>query len=206
VEKVMRGPNENPDLELAEQLVFAPRGLRLERFTRKETLAGKTPDYRVFRQDDLVAYSEIKSPRDDWLDEQLDSSPPGAIVGGARSDPTFNRIARNVAKSAAQFDAVNADRSAMNLLVFVNHDVNSHFADMHETLTGMFYASSGDKFVTMTHISEGRIGEAKRRIDLFVWISARDRKVEGYMFNDQEEERVKLVCDLMGLDRYAIKT
>jgi hypothetical protein len=201
----MRRPNEIPDLELAKKLVFAPRRLRLERFKRDETLVGRTPDYRVFRGDQLVAYSEIKSPRDDWIDEKLDAAPPFTFVGGARPDPTFNRIARHVAKAATQFNAVNADRSALNLLLFVNHDTHSHFADLRETLTGVFHAADGERFQTMPHISERRIGQAKLRIDLFAWISARDRRVEGYMFNEQDKERLKRVCDLMELDRLAIK-
>src|SRR2546423_2346755 len=48
----------------------------------------------------IIAGEREKSPRDDWLDEQLDSAPPGQIVGGARSHPTFNRTARHVQKAA----------------------------------------------------------------------------------------------------------
>ncbi|HEY1724540.1 MAG TPA: hypothetical protein VGF89_03885 [Steroidobacteraceae bacterium] len=127
------------------------------------------------------------------------------MVGGARSDATFNCIARHVAKAATQFDAVNADRSALNLLLFVNHDTHAHFADLRETLTGIFHAEGGERFPTMPHISERWIGQVKLRIDLFAWISARDRRVEGYMFNERDEGRVKRVCDLLGIDRLAIQ-
>src|SRR5262249_31410695 len=55
--------------------------------------------------DTLKAFCEVKSPRDDWLDDQIEAASPGQIAGGARSDPTFNRIARHVDKAASQFDA-----------------------------------------------------------------------------------------------------
>jgi len=54
---------------------------------------GKTPDFRVVRGGELVAYCEVKSPNDPWLDEKLEEVPAFTIVGGARSDPTFNRLA-----------------------------------------------------------------------------------------------------------------
>src|ERR1700733_2636220 len=142
----MRKPDEDPDLKLVNALIFMPRGLRLSRFTQEETLPGRTRDFRVLRLDNLVAYCEVKSPRDDWLDNQLDEAPPFTIVGGGRPDPIFNRIVRHVAKAATQFDAVNADRSVLNLLAFVNHDAMSHFADLRETLTGCSMRKAGSGF------------------------------------------------------------
>jgi len=93
----MRKPDEDPDLKLIEELIFAPRGLELQRFSHQET--GRTPDFRVLRAGELAAYCEVKSPRDDWLDNQLDVAPPLQLVGGLRPDPTFNRIARHVEKA-----------------------------------------------------------------------------------------------------------
>jgi hypothetical protein len=72
-----RGPNEGPDLKLVEELVFAPHGLDLQRFSHAEPVAGRTPDFRVTCDGRLVAFCEVKSPRDDWLDEQLASAPSG---------------------------------------------------------------------------------------------------------------------------------
>jgi hypothetical protein len=60
-----RTKNEEPDLQLAEELVFAGKGLQLEKFDRAETLAGKAPDVRVLRARVLKACCEVKSPRDD---------------------------------------------------------------------------------------------------------------------------------------------
>jgi hypothetical protein len=201
----MQKPNEDPDLRLVEELLFTPRSLVLQRFTRTETLTGRTPDFRVFRTGELVAYCEVKSPRDDWLDNQLDDAPPLQLVGGLRPDPTFNRIARHIEKAATQLESVNSARLVPNILVFVNHDRASSFNDLRETLTGMFYSADGERFETMSHISEGRLREAKLRINLYVWIDERRRKIEGYFFNEAVPEHVSKVCELLGLDASKIK-
>jgi hypothetical protein len=200
-----RRPDEDRDLEVIEDLLFAPRGLQLQRFTQAETLAGKTPDFRAFKAENLVAFCEAKSPPDDWLDDQLDVAAPMQLVGGLRNDPTFNRIARHVEKAASQFDAVNPGRTLPNILVFVNHDKASSYNDLRETLTGMFHADGGERFPTMTHISEGRLGEIKRRIDLYGWIDARTKRIQGYVFGEASPEHVKAICDLLGLEASKIK-
>jgi hypothetical protein len=200
-----RRPDEDIDVQLIEELLFTPRGLQLQRFTQTETLAGKTPDFRVFQLGNLVAFCEAKSPRDDWLDDQLDVAAPMQLVGGLRNDPTFNRIARHVEKAASQFDAVNPGRMLPNILVFVNHDKASSYSDLRETLTGMFHAEGGERFPTMTHISEGRLGEIKRRIDLYTWIDARTKRIQGHVFGEGLPEHVKAICYLLGLDASKIK-
>lgn len=194
-----RRPNEGPDLKLVEELLFAPCRLDLHRFTHAETVAGRTPDFRVTRDGQLVAYCEVKSPRDDWLDNLLSSAPPGQIVGGGRNDPTFNRVARHIEKAATQFDAVNSARAVPNILVFVNHADTGHYGDLVETVTGLFHAASGERYVTMAHISEGRLAAPKYRIDLYVWFDVRSRRVQGYLFNEAFPDNVRRVCELFGL-------
>jgi len=196
-----RGPNEGPDLRLVEELVFARRGLDLQRFSHSETVAGRTPDFRVTRGRQLVAFCEVKSPRDDWLDDLLATAPSGKIVGGARNDPTFNRIARHISKAAAQFDAVNGGRKVPNILVFVNHADTGHFGDLQETVTGMLHTTSGDRYVTMRHISEGRIAKSKYQIDLYVWIDVRSRRVQGYLFNEALPDNIRKVCEMLHLNQ-----
>lgn len=57
---------------------------------------------RVRQNGVVVAFCEVKAPNDPWLDEQLDNAPPLTIVGGLRSDPVFNRLARLLSKADAQ--------------------------------------------------------------------------------------------------------
>ena len=74
--------DENSDLKLVEQLVFGScHDLILQRFDRAEMRAGRTPDYRVLRGETVTAFCEVKSPRDDWLDEQIREGPSGRNCG-----------------------------------------------------------------------------------------------------------------------------
>jgi hypothetical protein len=201
-----RKPQEQPDLELAEELVFGPPGLALERFTHAQTVRGKTPDFRVLRACELVAFCEVKSPRDDWLDNLLEAATPGEMVGGGRSDPIFNRIARHIQKAASQFDAVNPSREVPNILLFVNHDDMADIRDLRETVTGHFHAESGERIATMTHISDRRIARDKYRIDLYAWLDAKRKRLQGYLFNEAAQpSHVRRLCTLLGLDHSVIR-
>lgn len=122
---------ESHDLQLTVEWL-AGKGMVTERFTDPEIRAGKTPDFRVLRGGQLVAYCEVKSPRDPWLSEGFANEVPSRIVLGARDDPTFNRISGLVRKAVKQFDAVNPDRILPNIVVFVNWATANHFRDLDE--------------------------------------------------------------------------
>lgn len=191
--------NEQPDLDLV-AAYFSDRGLTVERFSQAETQVGRTPDFRARQGDQVVAYCEVKSPNDPWLDEQLDDAPPLTIVGGLRPDPIFNRLARLLSKADTQFAAVNPDRSALNILAYVNHDEASHHGDLVETLTGYFHADDGAKHPTMLNIAEARIGSAKRRIDAFLWFDGRIGHLQGAVINQEDHDRELRLCRLLNID------
>src|SRR2546423_1452462 len=119
--------NEEQDLALVEELVSGPAGFILDRIAAIPQ--EPRPDFRMLSWRGLAGYFEVKSPRDDWLDDQLLAAPPGTIVGGASEDPRFNRVARHVLKAVKQFRTVNPDHGHPNVLVFVNHDAGSNFDD-----------------------------------------------------------------------------
>ncbi len=196
--------DEQPDLDLVASY-FLNRGLTAERFSHAETQIGRTPDFRVRQDDKLVAYCEVKSPNDPWLDEQLEDAPPLTIVGGLRSDPVFNRISRLLSKADTQFAAVNPGRAVLNILAYVNHDEASHYEDLVETLTGYFRADDGTRHLTMLHISEGRIGNAKRRIDAFLWFAGCTGHLDGAVINQGEPDRELQLCRLLDFDRRRIE-
>jgi hypothetical protein len=57
----------------------------------------KTPDFRVFRDNALVAYCETKHiEEDDWLAERLRKAGPVQIVDGSRPDPILNRLTAHI--------------------------------------------------------------------------------------------------------------
>jgi hypothetical protein len=194
-----RAPAELHDLELVAEW-FAANGLYAQRFTDAEARAGKTPDFRLWRNSQHVAYCEVKSPRDEWLDDQLKNAAPFQIVGGLREDPTFNRIAGLVRKAVKQLDAVNPERILPNIVVFVNWADASHFRDLDETLTGYLQLSDGSTTPTMLKVSEGRMRDEKRRIDAYVWFDGNRRKVEGIFLTQSDMSHRDAVCSWLGVD------
>jgi hypothetical protein len=153
----------------------------------------------------LFAYCEVKSPRDEWLDGQVDKAEPGEIVGGLRSDPVFHRLSKMIEKAAKQFDSVNPGRSVPNILAIVNHDDSSHLGDLIETLTGMFHAENGTRHPTMKHVSEGRIRDAKCRIDLYLWMEGGAGRPQGCLFGDSVPAHVDALCAKLELDKNKIQ-
>jgi hypothetical protein len=136
------------------------------------------------------------------LDDLLHNAPSETIVGGARRDPIFNRLARLLERAASQFAAVNPSRRELNILAYVNHDPASRYADLHETLTGYFLASDGSTHPTVRRIAEDWIGEAKRRVDVFLWFEGANM---WGLINDADPMRVRRVCALFGFDQDKIK-
>jgi hypothetical protein len=191
--------DEQPDLKLVADWLGS-HGLITERYSRHETQTGKTPDFRVKRNNELIAYCEVKSPNDPWLDEQLAGAPPFTLVGGARPDPTFNRLARLINKAKEQFTTVNQDRAALNILAYVNHDEHSGLHDLQEVLTGHFQAVDGMRYPTMLHISNGIIGAAKQVIDAYAWFDGASGKLRGVIFSEADIGRRDRTCALFGVD------
>jgi len=186
---------EGIDQKLAENLAFNPHGLTLQKIKRG---IGRSPDFQVSLNGTLVAYCELKSPRDEWLDKLLVHAKPCQIVGGARNDPIFNRIQRLSNKAAKQFQAINPNRVLPNILCFVNHDTASSYADLREVFTGFFHASNGSRHLTMPHVASG-LDKAKQHIDVCIWINFQNNKIEGYLFNqDATPSYLTQVCKLLG--------
>ena len=144
--------------------------LRPERFSKKEMRLGKTPDFRVFKQADLVAYCEAKHVQhDDWLDEQWKEAQPLQIVGGSRPDPIFNRIGNHIHEAVQQFNAVNPEHTYPNVLVFANSDSQCSAEDLRSVLTGEFRVKGGAAEKIYEQYSDGRIRNEKFVIDMYIW-------------------------------------
>ena len=190
------------DLCVAAKLLQS-HGLTPKRFTKAEIGLGMTPDFRVMRGKNLVAFCEVKSPRDDWLDTQLAEATHGEIVGGYRKDPVFNRLSSIIRKAASQFDAVNSSHDVPNILVLVNHDDMSDYGDLRETVTGMFHSDDGSRHSTVMPVSEGRIKEVKTRIDAYAWFDFETRRLQGRMLNEFSEH-LDAICLMFGIDKSKI--
>lgn len=185
--------------------LLAQKGLVAERFTKTERRSGKTPDFRVYSKGALVFYCEVKTIDNDlWLDEMLDKSPSGKIVGGARPDPIFNRLTDDVHKAASQFNAVNNANDVPNVLIFVNHDSLCDEMDMIAVLTGNFLAEDGTPHRIYSKFSEGRIKDEKYTIALYCWVE--NGKFRSLLFNEAEKLFLKKLCYLFGYQENQIRT
>jgi hypothetical protein len=146
-------------------------GLRVERFTEAE-MQHRTPDFRVFANNELAFYCEVKTTQEDeWLDKQLAVAAPLTLVGSSRPDPTYNRVTGHVHNAVRQFDAVNPVMDYPNVLAIVNGDDGAGFTDLIQVLTGDAYCESGAVLPIFRRYSEGRIREEKLRVHLYLWFN-----------------------------------
>jgi hypothetical protein len=178
---------------------FAKRGLRVQRFSKEEIRRSKTPDFRIFRNEEFVMFCEAKHLQcDDWLDKRRDNAAPGQIVGGVRADPLFNRLTNHVHEAVKQFNSVNPRHEHPNTLFFANSDRVSDVLDLIAVLDGMLRAESGVREPIYTPYFDGRIRKERFTVDLFIWWN---------VWMNKEPQRVwhpsihhQRVCELLGCD------
>lgn len=177
---------------------LANRKLSTTRFSKEDRRNGKTPDFRVLVENNLVAYCEVKSiVRDTWLARLLEKAAPGETAGGLRSDPVFNRLTDDIHTAVQQFDAVNPDCAAPNILGLVNHDKSCGFLDLLAVLTGNFYGTEGTHPI-YRQFSEGRIKDEKSRIHAYIWLD--DFRPTRVLFSRTHAEHHTSLCNLLGFD------
>ena len=182
-------------------------GLQAKRFDKQEVGHGKTPDFRVFKEEQFVFFCEVKNPEEDkWLDKQLEEAPSGVVVGGNRHDPIYNRLANRVHEAVKQFDAINPDMNYPNVLVLVNSDYMSDFEDLIAILTGHLPGLTEEHYPTFFEYSEGRIREEKLRIHLYLWIDVFRSEIQLFEFEKPVKKRHGKFCLFNTTDSKHIKT
>ncbi len=183
------------------------KGLRAEEFSKEERTRSKTPDFRVFHEQDFAFFCEVKSlSKDDWLDRLLEVVGPGTIVGGGRNDPTYNRVSKKIYEAVKQFDAVNQDLVHPSVLVFVNHDKHSGSRDLWSVYEGDLITEDGHRYPIFRKFSEGRIMDKKRRIHLFIWIDYLNGEQNDFrIYNLDSPEHLDRLCDYFGSDPASIR-
>jgi hypothetical protein len=192
---VDQNPTEVADTKLIQELIFQPREIVLQRFSKEETTKGKTPDFKLMKESKLCGYCELKSPRgDDWIFK------PSELVMETWHSPTSNNLARQITSAAEQFDAINPHHELPNVLVLVNHAVGRTRSDLHVTLAGI-PVSGGPPLLTLKpdHLNEMR--EAARRIDLFLWVDPQNRSWQPLYVNDAAHRSA--LCSLFGTQKEA---
>jgi hypothetical protein len=180
-------------------------GLRVERFSKAEMRQGRTPDFRVFANDELAFYCEVKTAQEDeWLDKQLAAAPPLTLVGGARPDPTYNRISNQIRSAIGQCDAVNPAMDHPNVLAIVNGDDHAGITDLIQVVTGNAYCEGGEVIPMFRGYSEGRIREEKIRIHLYLWFDEGESEPKKFWMQSHAAHHSSL-CRYLGIDPALIK-
>lgn len=169
---------------------LAKKGLTATEFQKQERRNGKTPDFRVLRNEDFAFFCEVKTIEKD-------------MVEGLRKDPTFNRLTDDIHTAVKQFDTVNPKVEVPNVLALVNHDRSCGFLDLIGVLTGNFIAENDQPHPIYKQFSEGRIKDEKARIHLFLWLD--DFKPERLLFSQTHAGFHKQLCGWFGVDPNGIK-
>ncbi|MGA9108335.1 MAG: hypothetical protein ACLQPN_06970 [Bryobacteraceae bacterium] len=185
---------------------FTTTGLHVERFSKAEMRQGRTPDFRVYSGSELAFYCEVKTAQEDeWLDKQLAAAPPLTLVGGARPDPTYNRITSQIHTAVSQFDAVNPAMEHPNVLAIVNGDDGAGMTDLISVLTGNAYCESGDVWPMFREYSEGRIRDEKLRVHLYLWFNEWKAGDPQKFFTEVHAAHHVALCQHFRVDPAAMK-
>jgi large subunit ribosomal protein L30 len=190
--------NEDADKRLIRNLIFEPRRIRAEDIPED---VGKTPDFKLFKNDVLSGFCEMKSPTDGDLFDVPDDLEPGELRVEVGKDPAIFNLARHIAKAAKQFKAVNSEHLHPNILVFANHARRKGPADLRMALEGI-RAPDGRRFFPLVNDKDGwevqkDVWEAARSIDLYVWLDPRKRAWQA--FKPAGARRLKEACELVGV-------
>lgn len=184
------------DVALIRASLFSPCALELEEIPRRPGLE-KTPDFRIISPTGFAGFCELKSPRDDRLDDELERAEPGQIVRAGGNDSTYSRLARHIKNAVAQFDVVNANREHPNVLVFVDHADYADLGDLMATLRGYVDADDGQKYALSPRISRA-LAEIKYLIDLYIWVDRAEKRGKGWLFsrsNAAHNEKLMLLFE-----------
>jgi ribosomal protein L30 len=188
--------DEAADAALLRELIFDPNNIALEFYNPIERNAGKSPDFKLIKNGKVVAFCEMKSPKDDFVFER--PKPGDRVI--RENLPFYRKIAGHIRKAAKQFDAVNSDHSLPNILVFVSHAPDIQRRDLLMTITGLS-AGDGRRIFMLSRKAQAETLEAARKIDLFLWIDAEKRTCQHLSTNDARHQQAALdLLDLKNTD------
>jgi large subunit ribosomal protein L30 len=163
--------DESADRSLMRELVFDPNGIVAEPYSDAELRRGKTPDFKLFVNDSLGGFCEMKSPRDDFMFE-MRAEGEAAV---RENLPYYRKLGSHIRHAAKQFDAVNPDHKLPNVLTFVTHCPDIERRDLLATIAGLPVPGSDRRLFMLSRKMQQQVLDAARRIDLFLWIDAQKR-------------------------------
>ena len=189
--------DEAADAALLRELAFDPLAILPQPYSDADRNRGKTPDFKLMKDDLLSAYCEMKSPRDDYIFEKPADGGPAM----RKNVPFYRKLGRHVSDAVEQLAAVNPDRKVPNIVAFVSHCPDIERRDLIATISGLQVPDSNRKVFLLGGKLQGQVIEAARNVDLFLWVNAKDRTFQHLSSNGAQHQQAAL--DLLGLKNKA---
>jgi hypothetical protein len=160
-------PDEAADVQRLRDRICEKNGIVLQAFDKAELNRGKTPDFKLMKDGQLVGYCEIKS----LFDPGVMEDPPEGEMAVRKNLPYYRKLGQNVRAAAQQLDAVNGQREKPNVVVFVSHSRDIERKDLIATIAGL-PVPGGPPLFMLGRKMQGQVCNAARKVDLFLWIDA----------------------------------
>lgn len=160
-------PDEAADVQLLRDLICDANGIALEPYDKAALNSGKTPDFKLMKDDVLVGYCEVKS----LFDPDALEDPPEGAMAARKNLPFYRKLGQHVRGAVEQLEAANPAHDKPNVMVFVSHTSEIERKDLIATVTGL-PVSDEKRLFMLGRKMQGQVCVAARKIDLFLWIDA----------------------------------
>lgn len=189
--------DEAADAALLCKLAFEPQAIVPELYPDADRKWGRTPDFKLMKDDRPSAYCEMKSPRDDYMFETPSDGRPAI----RKNVPFYRKLGRHVRDAAQQLEAVNPDRKIPNIVAFVSHCPDIERRDLITTIAGLAAPDSNRRVFLLGRKLQEQVMEAARKVDLFLWVDAKARTFQHISPSGAQHQQIAL--DLLGLKNEA---
>lgn len=160
-------PDEAADIQMLRDLICDANGIVLEPYDKAALNRGKTPDFKLMKDGELVGYCEVKS----LFDPEALEDPPEGTMAVRKNLPFYRKLGQNIRSAVEQLDAENPAHDKPNVMVFVSHTPEIERRDLIATIAGL-PALDGKRVFMLGRKMQGQVCTAARRIDLILWIDA----------------------------------
>jgi hypothetical protein len=157
-------------VQKARRLTFDANGIVLVPYDAGTFNRGKTPDFKLMKDGELVGFCELKS----LFDFEALEDPPEGCMAVRRNVPFYRKLGQHIRGASQQLDAENPAHDKPNIMVFVSHAPEVERKDLKATIAGL-PLSNGEALFMLGKKMQGQVCEAARKIDLFLWIDATTR-------------------------------
>jgi ribosomal protein L30 len=179
--------DEAADIQLLRNLIFDANGIVLEPYDAATLNRGKTPDFKLMKDGELVGYCELKS----LFDFEALEDPPEGGMAVRRNVPFYRKLGQHIRGASQQLDAENPAHDKPNIMVFVCHTPEIERKDLRATIAGL-PLSTGRALFMLGKKMQGQVCEAARKVDLFLWIDATARTCQHLTTADAKHRATAL--------------